>query len=94
LWQIFDPNDPLSMTLVLAVDSSTDNQLVQRVGKPRWLRTSSRNGQDIESKAHTMSTLRRSEGCFLKCSSLDKSKIILDESALDERALTSVHQLS
>lgn len=58
------------MTLVHAVDKTNDTQSVHLDVKPMCWRTSRRNDQDIESNAHTMSTLRRREDFLLACSSL------------------------
>lgn len=65
---IYLPALMFSSTLVLAVDSRIEIQFVQHRGKPMCCSTSNKNGQVMESKAFTMSTLRRTMVNLLQCS--------------------------
>lgn len=64
---ILSPGLPLRSTLVLAVDSKMDIQLLQRLRNPMCSKTSSRNGQATESNAFAISTLRSTAAWFLQC---------------------------
>jgi hypothetical protein len=61
-WVILSPGLPFSITLVLAVDSSSEIQSIHRRGNPICSMTSINNGQATESKAFCMSSFSSTAG--------------------------------
>uniref|UniRef100_A0A0A8Y901 Uncharacterized protein n=1 Tax=Arundo donax TaxID=35708 RepID=A0A0A8Y901_ARUDO len=57
--QIYSSRSSLRSALVDAEERSSHTMLYQERPKPRWRRTSRRNGQGTESKAFEMSSFRR-----------------------------------
>ena len=73
-WQMRLPGSPFKRIFVLAVDRIAAIQSLHLAPKPKCCRTSSKKGQDTESKAFAMSIFNMTEGRRDPCSALQDKR--------------------